>query len=73
MVCHHPAKFGGNMHCGSRDILMCHLTSRDHVTKSPTQSQHPAKFNGHTGPILNLISVRLLGAAHRNTSKNTSF
>ena len=33
MVCHHPAKFGGHRHCGSGDMLICHISSRDHVFK----------------------------------------
>ena len=32
MVCHHPAKFGGNRFCTSRDILLvCHVIKQDHV------------------------------------------
>ena len=32
MVCHHPAKFGGNRFRTSRDILLvCHVIKQDHV------------------------------------------
>ena len=34
MVSHHPAKFSGQRHCGSEDImiLVCHMIQQDHAT-----------------------------------------
>ena len=57
MVIHYPAKFGGDKHRGSGDImvLICHVISQDLLTegasnipRSPFKvSHHPAKFGGH--------------------------
>ena len=53
----HPAKFGGDSHCGSGDImiLVCYVILQDHVIKglslyrqAPIKvSYHPANFVGH--------------------------
>ena len=35
MLSHHPVKFTGYRHCGSRDliVLVCHVILQDHVIK----------------------------------------
>ena len=55
MVSYHPAKFGGNRHFGSEDVMVsiCHVISQDHVIQASCDfiggeplivSPHPAKL-----------------------------
>ena len=51
-VSYHPAKFGGHIHCGSKDVmvLVCHVISEDHEDHGwwyLTIRHHPHRFDGH--------------------------
>ena len=58
---HHPAKFGGQRHCGSRYkmVLVCHVILQDHVIKGLCDFMGSSQSRSVT-ILLNLVAIGTL-------------